>query len=212
MQFKQYFNAVPQFLIDVQYLLSHDTSRAKLMAKKGVTRHVNRRNYHCSDDTNLKTFASCVFEMLFKLTNGSCNPVIPSLGLTLAQSNICKSTKALKDSYGFLKGRLIEMLTSKGQTSCKIPCKKVSYEAELQFVHRNAKLLLNKENELKEELENIFVGMEFQDFYVRYNDEYLILDVNGLVSAVGGFLGLFLGHCALSQVDRIYAFLKQKIN
>lgn len=43
---------------------------------------------------------------------------------------------------------------------------------------------------------------------VRHSDEYLILDVNGLVSAAGGFLGLFLGHCALSVLDSVCGFLK----
>lgn len=45
MQFKQFIADLPH-LIDVQYLLSHDTSKAKLVAKKVVTsRNINRKIY-----------------------------------------------------------------------------------------------------------------------------------------------------------------------
>ena len=51
-----------------------------------------------------------------------------------------------------------------------------------------------------------FVGItvRYDSFLVQEHQEYFILDGNGLVSSIGGFLGLFLGCSTLSIAQWIY--------
>lgn len=212
MQLKQYLTDVPAYLIDTHDMLAHGTSRVKLVAKKVVTEHIDRKQYSCNKGINLKAFTQCAYEeCLSQMENISCNAVIPVPGVKLKDANICQTPKTLSAAYTTMKKEMIRIIeaASKKKHKCELPCHKINYEADLQKVHKNAKLLLDPES-ISSELENIFLGVEYQELTVKHNVEYLVLDLNSLVSAIGGFLGLFLGHCALSLSESCCSLMAKK--
>ena len=65
--------------------------------------------------------------------------------------------------------------------------------------HENCKLLGNQK--LKTLNGTFLLNFIYDDFVIENKKEYFVMNEDGLVSAVGGFLGLFLGSSLVSVIE-----------
>ena len=52
-------------------------------------------------------------------------------------------------------------------------------------------------------------NFKYEEFVITTKEEYFVMNEDGLVSAVGGFLGLFLGSSCVSVIEWIVQFFKK---
>jgi hypothetical protein len=134
-----------------------------------------------------------------KLKNLPCLPggINEELFQTKLNMKVCESTKQAKEvSDEIVHGK---MLTSH---SCHLPCQRTSYSFKGAYGHANsASKYLNDSSE-------IFVVYIYESSGVSEEKvETFVYDFFGLVSAIGGNMGLFLGFSCLS----IALFLAKKL-
>ena len=89
---------------------------------------------------------------------------------------------------------------------CVKPCKTTSFDVSLEEMHQNSKkfdLYANKNNDI------FYLNLIYDEFLIETKQEYFIMDEAGLISTVGGFLGLFLGSSCVSIIDWIGSHVKK---
>ena len=84
---------------------------------------------------------------------------------------------------------------------CLRPCEKIEYSGSITKAHQNKMKLLPFAPPDTEQYVGIWI--HYDDFIVQEYQEYFVLGVNGLVSSIGGFLGLFLGLSSMSFAEWI---------
>ena len=89
---------------------------------------------------------------------------------------------------------------------CIKPCQTVSYEVAIQQLHQNIKLLSGQDYN---QTDMFVLGFVYDEFLVNTEQEYLVMSIDSLMSAIGGFLGLFLGWSFLSIADWLIQKLKK---
>ena len=83
---------------------------------------------------------------------------------------------------------------------CVKPCKTTSFDVSLETMHQNSK----KFDSYSSKVNDIFyLNLGYDEFIIETKQEYFIMDEAGLISTVGGFLGLFLGSSCISIIEWI---------
>ena len=77
------------------------------------------------------------------------------------------------------------------------PCKSVRYPFSLLKYHKSGKILLPG----IETNGAFLLAFGYDDLVMDKKKEYLVMDRGGLISTVGGFLGLFLGSSCVSIIE-----------
>ena len=86
---------------------------------------------------------------------------------------------------------------NESQAKCMRPCKSVRYPFSLLKYHKSGKVLLQGI-----ETNGAFLLLfGYDDLVMDKKKEYLVMDRGGLISTVGGFLGLFLGSSCVSIIE-----------
>ena len=144
----------------------------------------------CDQNASVESFTKCVFS---QIENKECTPIITKIGMNFNESNICKNSKIWNRKM-VLTNHLENILQNNGSySSCIKPCKKVYYDASFKIMNQNARML-------RKRWEWISFLLKYEDFVVETQKEYFIMSFGSLVSAIGGYLGLFLGFSCLSII------------
>ena len=89
---------------------------------------------------------------------------------------------------------------------CVKPCKTTSFDVSLETMHQNSK----KFDSYSSKVNDIFyLNLGYDEFIIETKQEYFIMDEAGLISTVGGFLGLFLGSSCISIIEWIGNHVKK---
>jgi hypothetical protein len=83
---------------------------------------------------------------------------------------------------------------------CVKPCKTTSFDVSLEKMHQNSKKFDSYSNE---DTTIFYLNLNYDEFIIETKQEYFIIDEAGLISTVGGFLGLFLGSSCISIIEWI---------
>ena len=141
----------------------------------------------CDTNASVESFTKCVFS---QIENQECTPIITKIGMNFNESNICKNSKIWNRKM-VLTNHLENILQNNGSySSCIKPCKKIHYDA----------LFKMNQNGMFKSKEWISILLKYDDFVVETQKEYFIMSFGSLVSAIGGYLGLFLGFSCLSII------------
>ena len=103
------------------------------------------------------------------------------------------------------------MYSSNSPTKCIKPCKTSGFEVSLKKEHENAKLLGNIYTKTLATPGRFLLLFKYSDIVFEAKQEYLIMNEGGLISAIGGFLGLFLGSSLVSVIEWIGQLFKKYI-
>ena len=171
-----------------------------------VDEKVPRENYRCDTNATMESFTKCAFN---EIDESECSSAINRIGKYFNQTSICKNMTHFAESDESTYDQLGSILYSKKSiTNCIRPCKTVSFEVSLKKSHNNDKLLGN--TRLTTTFNGKFLlNFIYDDFVIENKKEYLVMTLDGLVSAVGGFLGLFLGYSLVSIIEWIGQLFKK---
>ena len=175
-----------------------------------VKESINRQIFNCDPNTTLASFTECAFN---NIEDHGCSVAINNIGNLFNETKFCKNESKFQDVVGNNYQELSDFLHPKNesQPKCIRPCRTVEYEISLQKKNENGKLLLKKEYSSGSD-GAFLLGFKYDDLVKDTKQEYLVMDGPGLVSTVGGFLGLFLGSSCVSIIewfmDRTKRFVK----
>ena len=163
----------------------------------------NRGEYRCDPDQSLQSFTQCSFDILNKIFKAeNCSAMILKLNTTLEESNICQD----KDSFQRMKKLesdiMEKIFVQTKYETCLKPCKKIEYVGSMNMAHQNSRKLMP--HQVPNASQYVGVWVQYDSFIVQEQQEYFILDGNGMVSSIGGFLGIFLGFSTLSIAEWIH--------
>jgi hypothetical protein len=180
-----------------------DTKRDKgIYGRDGTLKYVlddkePRKNYKCDPDATMESFTRCAFNEIEKY---ECSSAIISIGNNFNETSICKNITQLHTNHKSASGQLASILYSNnGLTKCIRPCKTASFGVSLKKDHENDKLLGS--DKLKTFNGKFLLNFIYDDFVIENKKEYFVMNEDGLISAVGGFLGLFLGSSLVSVIE-----------
>ena len=89
---------------------------------------------------------------------------------------------------------------------CVKPCKTTSFDVSLETMHQNSKKFDPYSNTVND---IFYLNLGYDEFIIETKQEYFIMDEAGLISTVGGFLGLFLGSSCISIIEWIGNHVKK---
>ena len=98
---------------------------------------------------------------------------------------------------------------SNSTSKCIKPCKTTSFDVTLEKHHENGKVLGNEKVKTFARAGLFILNFKYHDYVINANKEYFIMNEASLISAVGGFLGLFLGSSCVSVIEWIGQLLKK---
>ena len=172
---------------------------SKIVLKYKVEESVARKNYICNPNATMKSYTQCAFDEL--AVNG-CTKSINKIGGSLNETNICKNVSELLEKETLESQQLGKILYPEENDTikCVKPCKTTSFDVSLEKVHKN----VQKFSKYGVKDKDVFyLNLNYNEFLIETKQEYFIMDLAGLMSTVGGFLGLFLGSSCVSIIDWI---------
>ena len=168
---------------------------------------VLRKNYKCEPNATMESYTRCTFN---EIEYHKCSPAINRVGYSFNETNICKNLTELNDKHNLITKQLKYTLYNQSSpSSCIKPCKTASFEVSLQKKDGNGKLLGNSKIKELATPGRFLLNFKYDDFVIDNRKEYLVMNEDGLISAVGGFLGLFLGSSCVSVIEWIGQLLKK---
>ena len=168
---------------------------------------VPSKNFNCDPDSTLESFTRCAF---MELKDYECSSAIDRIGKYFNETNICKNLTQLSESNKLIKEHLGSTLYSSNSTSkCIKPCKTTSFDVALDKHHENGKVLGNERVKTLATAGRFILNFKYYEFVIDAKKEFFIMNEAGLISAVGGFLGLFLGSSCVSVIEWIGQFFKK---
>ena len=168
---------------------------------------VLRKNYKCDPNATMESYTHCTFN---EIEDHKCSSAINKVGYYFNETSICKSLTELNDNHNLITSQLKDTFYNRSSlSSCIKPCKTASFEVSLQKKHDNGKLLGNVKIKQFATAERFLLNFKYDDFVIENKKEYLVMNEDGLISAVGGFLGLFLGSSCVSVIEWIGQLFKK---
>ena len=171
---------------------------------------VPRKNFKCDPDATIESYTQCAFN---ELQDYECSSAINKIGKYFNETNICKNHTQLLDNYyliGGTRGHLTHTLFSPlSPTKCVRPCKTSGFDVSLKKDHENTKVMGRPRlrNLVKDGM--FLLNFRYGEFLIENKKEYFVMNEDGLISAVGGFLGLFLGSSLVSVIEWIGQLFKK---
>ena len=173
--------------------------------KYKVEESLPRKNYICNLNTTMELFTQCAFK---KLVINGCTKSINKIGGSFNETKICRNVSELLEKEAIEFRQLQKILhPEKNHTiKCVKPCKTTSFDVSLEKMDQNGKKFLKYAPQNKG---IFFLNFNYNEFIIEKKQEYFIMDNAGLISTVGGFLGLFLGSSCVSIIDWIGNHVKK---
>ena len=183
------------------------TSAMEGILRKHVEDKTPRKNFKCDPNATIESFTRCAFN---EIEDYECAPAINKIGCYFNKTNICKTLDELNKNQHLIYSQLSKTLYAQhSNSSCIKPCKTASFEVSLQKKHDNGKLLGSSKIKELATSERFLLNFKYDDFVIENKKEYLVMNEDGLISAVGGFLGLFLGSSCVSVIEWIGQLFKK---
>ena len=176
---------------------------SKVTLKYKVEENVPRKNYICNPKETMRSYTQCAFD---KLVINRCNKSINKIGGLFNEINICGNVSAFfeKSEHDQLKNFIYPK--ENDTINCVKPCKTTSFDVTYEEMHNNVQKFNKKGLKNKDVF---YLNFCYNDFVIETKQEYFIMDEAGLISTVGGFLGLFLGSSCVSIIDWIGGHVKK---
>ena len=175
--------------------------------KHSTEEKVSRKNSECDPNATIESFTQCAFN---ELEDYECSAAIDRIGKYFNETNICKNLTQLLENYELIRQYLGGILySSNSPTKCIKPCKTSGFEVSLKKSHENAKLLGSTYTKKLAIPGRFLLLFKYSDIVFETKQEYLIMNEDGLISAIGGFLGLFLGSSLVSVIEWIGQLIKK---
>ena len=175
--------------------------------KYSTKEKVSRNNSQCDTNATIESFTQCAFN---ELEDYECSSAIDRIGKYFNETNICKNLTQLLENYKLTCNHLASTLySSNSPTKCIKPCKTSGFEVSLKKEHENAKLLGSNYTKEYATPGRFLLLFKYSDIVIETKQEYLIMSNGGLISAIGGFLGLFLGSSLVSVIEWIGQLFKK---
>ena len=164
--------------------------------KYRVKENINRQKFNCNPNATSMSFTECAFN---NLRNYGCSVTIDRIGNLFNETKFCKNQTEFEDIVSKSHEELRNLLhpQNESQPKCIRPCKIVRYGISLQKRNKNGDMLLKK----VKSNDTFYLGFIYDDLVKDMRQEYLVMDGAGLISTVGGFLGLFLGSSCVSIIE-----------
>ena len=175
--------------------------------KYSTKEEVSRKNSQCDTNATIESFTQCAFN---ELEDYECSSAIDRIGKYFNETNICNNLTLLLENNDLIYNHLVSTLySSKSPTKCIKPCKTSAFDLSLKKKHENAKLLAKIFTKKYATPGRFLLLFKYSDFVIETKQEYLIMNKDGLLSAIGGFLGLFLGSSLVSVIEWIGQLFKK---
>ena len=175
--------------------------------KYSTEEKVSRKNSECDINTTIESFTQCAFN---ELEDYECSSAIDRIGKHFNETNICKNLTQLLENYEQIRHYIGGILySSNSPTKCIKPCKTSGFEVSLKKKHENAKLLGKNYTKMYATPGRFLLLFKYSDVVIETKQEYLVMNKDGLISAIGGFLGLFLGSSLVSVIECIGQLFKK---
>ena len=173
--------------------------------KYSTEEKIPRKDFTCDPNATIESFTQCAFN---ELQDFECSSAIVRIGKYFNETNICKNLTKLHENHKLHKEHLGTILySSRNPSKCIRPCKTSSFDVSLRKRHENGKLLMTSQYQ-QLLAGKFFLNFKSADFTIETKNEYFVMNQDGLISAVGGFLGLFLGSSLVSVVEWIGQLFK----
>ena len=145
-----------------------------------------------------------------ELKDYECSSTIDRIGKYFNETNICKNLTQLIENDKLIREHLGSTLYFSNSTSkCIKPCKTTSFDVALERHHENGKVLGNEKVKTFATAGRFILNFKYNGFIIDAKKEYFIINGDSLISAVGGFLGLFLGSSCVSVIEWIGQIFKK---
>ena len=167
--------------------------------KYKVEDNIRRKNYVCNSTATMESYTQCAFD---ELDVNGCTKSINKIGNSFNETNVCKNLSELfeKQFLDYIQLQKILYPEKNDTIKCVKPCKSTSFDVSLEKMHQNSK----KFDKYSANIKDLFyLNFNYDEFIIETKQEYFIMDEAGLISTVGGFLGLFLGSSCVSIIDWI---------
>ena len=175
--------------------------------KYRVKEEVPHREVKCDLNATIESYTNCSFN---ELKEYGCYPAINKIGVYFNETSICKNMTQMEENWMITYKQLRDTLTSAdSSTRCMKPCKIKSFDVSLKKQHENGKVLGFKNIKRAATAGIFLLNFKYDEFVIETKKEYLIMNEEGLVAAVGGFLGLFLGSSLVSLIEWIGQLFKK---
>ena len=163
-----------------------------------VDNKISRKDYKCDPEATMESFTKCAFN---EIDESECSSAINGIGKYLNETSICKNITQLTFNHESTSGQLASILYSNNNSlaNCIRPCRTTSFEVSMKRDHENDKLLGS--DKLQNLAGKFLLNFIYDDFVIENKKEYFVMNEDGLISAVGGFLGLFLGSSLVSVIE-----------
>ena len=173
-------------------------SGSKVTLKYKVEENVPRKNYVCNPKGSMRLYTQCAFD---KLVINGCTKSINKIGGSFNETNICRNVSELLEKQTSEHNQLKDILYPEENDTikCVKPCKTTSFDVTFEKMHKN----IQKFNKRGPNKDVFYLKLYYNEFVIETKQEYFLMDLAGLMSTVGGFLGLFLGSSCVSIIDWI---------
>ena len=94
-------------------------------------------------------------------------------------------------------------------SACPLPCKQISYNANIRYFHETS--FLDPYNSYGEKFSASFIVLtiSYETLLIEEHEESLVYDVTNFLAAAGGNLGLFLGFSCMSVFYGMIKIIKK---
>ena len=174
-------------------------SGSKVILKYKVEENVPRKNYICNPKETMRSYTQCAFD---KLVINGCTKSINKIGGSFNETNICRNVSVFLEKQKSEHEQLKSILYPEENDTikCVKPCKTTSFDVTFEKMHKNIQKFNKRGNKDKDVF---YLNICYNEFVIETKQEYFLMDLAGLMSTVGGFLGLFLGSSCVSIIDWI---------
>lgn len=169
------------------------------------TRELDPETANCLPDYTTDDWTMCLVEHTIALGKQKdiiqgCNmcywPTIKYILNSSETDNVCRTTENLKCTFGVSTRAL---LRANSQRDCAVSCRVDEYS----YHDRSTPYAIEGEGFSK-------FFMYFNQIEVEFSREHRLYDLNNIVAAVGGSMGLFLGFSFFETVLKVINMLSQK--
>ena len=181
------------------YYLQYST---KTLSKVETTKH------KCNETIQVIDFKTCLVEELWTRMDSTWRPYFgPKSNISYLE---IKEPKEVVKSYFRIQSLVDQLYTNASNPSsvtCTIPCKLTTFTSTIWKGHQNAFALFDSPSGYDLQNENFSTLMFGSNGKTQIGTEYIYMNINSLLSAIGGNLGMFLGFSVFS----IYQIISNKL-
>ena len=166
-----------------------------------VLKHINMEfKYHCNDKAFYECFANKLSDVDFSTCPKSCLPIStpaisPKINLPFCECEVWHQCEEYKCSKNIIQNLLNDVMAD--QDECPNSCSTYEYSGRTTY-----------ENEGRYDNKMALLEYKFSSpAFMKVHQEYLVFDTLGMLSAVGGTLGLFIGF----SISKILSFILAEI-